>query len=97
MAQFLLAGDVDGVVNSRASASTSSQDLIAEFAGIGSESLDNLRLIVESHEEGFIFSAAENAEEKIVGGVLLELDAIANAVGSVEQHADAKRQIGLLC
>jgi len=37
----------------------------------------------------------EDSEEKIDGGVLLELDAVADAVGSVQQDADAEGEIGL--
>lgn len=54
-----------------------------------------MRLVVKGHKEGFILAVAKNAEEEIVGGVLLEFEPIADAVGSVKQHADAKGEIGL--
>jgi len=54
-----------------------------------------LRLVVKGHGESFVFVAAEDGEKKIDGGVLLELDAVANAVGSVQQDADAEGEIGL--
>ncbi len=39
---------------------------------------------------------AQNAEEEIGGGVLFEFEAVANAVGSVEEHSYAQGKIGLL-
>jgi hypothetical protein len=38
---------------------------------------------------------AQDAEEEIGGGILFELQAVANTVGSVEQHAYAQGKIGL--
>ena len=38
---------------------------------------------------------ADHVVEKIDGGVFFEVQALANAVGRVEQQTDAKRQIGL--
>src|SRR6267143_600272 len=60
------------------------------------ERLDDLRFVVEGHHKGFIFIAAQHAKQKINRSVLLKFDAVADAVGSVQQHADAQRQIGLL-
>src|SRR5260370_7364598 len=40
--------------------------------------------------------AGQHAKQKIDRSILLELDAVADAVGSVQQHANAQRQIGLL-
>jgi len=42
-----------------------------------------------------IFAAAKDGIEKIDGGVLLKFEAVANAVGSVEQQADAQRNVRL--
>ena len=67
-----------------------------KHAAIAGESLNDLRLVIESHGESLIFAAAQDAVEKIDGGFLLELDAVADAVGSVQKHADAQWQIGLL-
>ena len=96
MAQFLLTGFVDSVVHGSAATRTSAKNLIAEFTGIGSKRLNYLRFIVKGHEKGFVFAATENAEKEIVGSVLLEFDAISNAIGGVEQHTDAEWQVSLL-
>jgi hypothetical protein len=43
-----------------------------------------------------IFAVTNDVEEERCGSILFELDAIADAIRSVEQHADAQRQVGLL-
>src|SRR6195256_6367437 len=72
------------------------QDRVAEFAGIPAEILDDLGTIVEGHQKRLIFSPPESVEQKIDRRILLELQAIPNAVRSVQHHADAERQIGRL-
>ncbi len=42
-----------------------------------------------------IFPAAQDGVEKIYRGVLFKLDAVTNAVGSVEQQADAQWNVRL--
>ena len=96
MVQLFRTSFVDGVVNRGAAARTRAHDLVAQCPGIAGERLDNLRFIIESHDERFVFIATQHAEEKIHGSVLFKFNAVANAVGSVEQHADAQRQIRLL-
>src|SRR5260221_11078386 len=95
MTEFLDAGLVDGVVNGGAAAGASAQDLVAQFAGVWGEALNDLRLVVERHHEGLVLAAAQDAKEKIVCGVLFKFDAVANAVGSIQQHANAQWQVGL--
>src|SRR2546429_426385 len=95
MAQLFQARFIDRVVNSGAAARARLGDLVTQCSGVAGEALDDLRLVVEGHRKSLIFIAAKHAEQKIDGSVLLELDAVANAVGSVQQHADAQRQIGL--
>src|SRR5690242_14396673 len=96
MAQLLHTGIVNRVVDRRAAASARLGDLVAQSARIPGEGLDDLRLVVEGHYKGFIFVAAQDAEKKVDGSVLLKLDAVANAVGGVQEHADAQGQVGLL-
>src|SRR5260221_14353156 len=95
MTEFLDAGLVDGVVNGGAAAGASAQDLVAQFAGVWGEALNDLRLVVERHHEGFVLAAAQDAKEKIVCGVLFKFDAVANAFGSIQQNANAQWQVGL--
>ena len=96
MAQLLHARLVNRVVNRRAAARARLGDLVAQCSRIAGEGLHDLRLVVESHHKCFIFIAAQHAEQKIDRSVLLELDAVADAIGGIQQHADAQRQIGLL-
>jgi S1-C subfamily serine protease len=83
MAEFLETSGVDGVVDGGAAARAGLDDLIAKLAGVAGESLQDLRLVVEGHHEGFVFVAAQNTIEKADGSVLFEVQAIANAVGGV--------------
>src|SRR5262249_25373003 len=86
----------DGVVNGRAAAGASFVDLVPQQAAIAGESLDHLRLIVESHGEGLVFSAAQDAIEKVHRRFLLKLDAVTNAVRGIEQHAYPEGKVRLL-
>ena len=49
-----------------------------------------------SSSKVFVSPPSQNAKEKIDGCVLLELDAIADAIGGVHQHPDTQGQIRLL-
>src|SRR5204863_831349 len=89
------AGFVNCVIDGSAASSACLDDLIAQHARVTREPLDDLRLIVEGHGESLILATAQNGVEKIDGGVLLKLDAVANAVGSVHQQADAERDVRL--
>ena len=96
VAQLVQACGVDGVVNGGAAACASLENFVTEGSGVAGEFLDHLRLVVEGHDEGFVFVMTQDAEEEICGGVLFEFQTVANAVGSVEQHSYAQRKIGLL-
>src|SRR5712692_227357 len=96
MAQLFDASFKNRVVDRGAAARARLDDLVAQRSRVAGEALKDLRLIVEGHHKSFILVAAEHAEQKIDRSVLLELDAVADAVGSIQQHADAQRQIGLL-
>ena len=87
---------IDGVVDSGAAASAGLENFVAEGSGVAGKTLEDLRLVVEGHDEGFVFVVAQDAEEEIGGGFLFEFEAVADAVGSVEEHADAEWEIGLL-
>ena len=89
------AGFVNCVIDGGAASSARLDDLIAQHAGVTSESLNDLRLIVEGHRESLVLATAQDGVEKIHGGVLLKLDAVANAVGSVHQQADAEGDVRL--
>ena len=95
MAQFLHARFVNRVVDCSAAARAGLGDLVAQGSRVAGEGLDDLRLIVERHHKSFILIAPQHAEQEIDRGILLELDAVADTVGSVQEHADAQRQIGL--
>src|SRR5712691_9947060 len=94
--QQLLAGRVNRVVQRRAAAGALFQDRVAEIAGIPAEILDDLGTIVECHQKRLIFSTPQSVEKKIDRRILLELQAVPNAVRGVQHHADAERQIGRL-
>ena len=85
MAQFIVARGIDGVVNGGAAAGAGLEDFVAQGAGVAGETLQDLRLVVEGHDEGFVFVVAQDAEEEIGGGFLFEFEAVADAVGSVER------------
>src|SRR5207248_238400 len=95
MVQLFRTSFIDGVVDRRAAARARSHDLVAQRSRIAGKALDDLRFVIEGHDERFIFVAAQHAEKKADRSILLEFDAVANAVRSVEQHADAQRQIRL--
>src|SRR5271169_1664519 len=95
MAELLGASINNGVVNGGAASRARAQDLIAKRASVSREALENLGFVVETHQEGFVFVAPQNAEEKIVGCVLFEFKTVPNAVGGIHQHADAQRKIRL--
>ena len=86
---------VDGVVNGSAAPGAGLVNLIAEKAAIACERLDDLRLLVKGHRESLISPPTEDAVEKIDGSFLFEFDAVSNAVGSVQKHANSQREIGL--
>src|SRR5260370_26324082 len=96
MAQLFDASFVDRVVDGGAASGFRPGDLVAQGSRVPRETLDDLRLVVEGHHKSFILIAAQHAKQKIDRSILLELDAVADAVGSVQQHANAQRQIGLL-
>ena len=96
MAQLFHARIINRVVDRCAASGFRPGDLVAQRTRVTGERLDNLRFVVEGHHKGFIFIAAKHAKQKINRSVLLKFDAVADAVGSVQQHADAQRQIGLL-
>ena len=94
--QQLLTGRVDRVIQRRAAAGALFQDRVAEVASVTRKILDDLGTVVKRHQERLIFSAADRVEQKVDRGVLFELQALANAIRSVQHHADAERQIGRL-
>ena len=91
----LLRSLVDGVVERRAAAGALLQDDVAQPVHVAGEILDHLGLVVHGHQEGLILVAPDDVEKKIDGRLLLELQSLANAVGGIQQQADAQRQIGL--
>src|ERR1700693_1971651 len=92
----MVAGRVNGVVQGRASAGPLLQDGVANVAGVTREIPDDLRAVVERHQERLVLSAAQGVKYEIDGGVLLEFQALAYAVGRIQHHADAQRKIGRL-
>ena len=96
MVQLFRTSFVNGVVNGRAASGPRARNLVAQRSRIARERLNDLRLVIEGHHERFVFIAAQHAKKKTDRSILFELDAVANAVGSVEQHPDAQGQIRLL-
>jgi len=48
------------------------QNVVAERSGVIRESLEDLRLVIEGHQEGFVLLGPQHAKQEVVGGVLLE-------------------------
>ena len=70
-------------------------DGVAQSVEIVGVILNDFGLIVEGHQEGLIAAAANHVKQEIERGVLLETQALADAVRGVEQEADAQGQIRL--
>src|SRR5258707_2616954 len=85
IAQLLRASFVDGVIDCGASAGASLVDFIAKQGAVSRKALNDLRLVVKGHCERLVFSTAQNAVEKIDGGLLLEFQTVPDAVGSVQK------------
>jgi hypothetical protein len=95
VAQLIFTGLVNGVVDCGAAAGARVYNLISKLVRFAGEVLQNLRLIVEGHHKCSVLVATQDAIEKIHGGILLELDAVSDAVGSIKEHPYAEREIGL--
>src|ERR1700737_2469138 len=95
MAQLVGASIINCVIHGGATTSTRLGNLIAKAARVFGKSLQNLRFIIEGHHKSFVVATAQHAEQKIRRGVLLKLQAIANAIGGIQKHSDAQRKIGL--
>src|SRR5579885_2871870 len=55
VAELLFTSFVAGVVDGGAAAGAGLDDLVAQQAGVVGKGLENLRLVIEGHDEGFIF------------------------------------------
>src|SRR5437588_10262263 len=96
MVQLFQTSFINGIVNGGAAPGARAYNLVPQRSGIAGEGLKDLGLVVEGHDERLILVAAKHAVKKTDRSVLFKFEAVANAVRSVEQHADAQRQIGLL-
>ena len=55
---------------------------------------NQFRGTIEADHHGFILAGPNHGVDEIGSSVLLEAEAIANAVAGIDQNADAQRQIG---
>ncbi len=90
-----MAGLVEGVEEGGAAAGAKPADALVEEVDVVGEVLLDVGLDVEAFDEGAVV-AVEDLKEELDGGVLLELEALADGAGGVEHDADAQGQIGLL-
>ena len=51
---------------------------------------------VEADHHGLVLLRPDDALDELAGGLLLEPEAVADAVAGVDQHADAQRHVGFL-
>src|SRR6185312_190490 len=86
---------VECVEESGASAGAELADALVEQVDVVGEALGNVGRDVETFDEGAVVDV-ENLEEELDGGVLLELEALADGTGGVEHDADAQGKVGLL-
>ena len=92
---LVAAGLVECVEERGAAARTELANALIEEIDVVGEVLGEIGLDVETLDEGAIVDV-EDLQEKLDGGVLLELKALADGARGVEHDADAEGKIGLL-
>ena len=92
---LLVAGLVESVEQGGAAAGAEFADALIEEVDVVGEGLGDVGLDIEALNEGAVVDV-QHLEEEFDGGVLLELEALADRAGSVEHDADAEGEIGLL-
>ena len=92
---LVAAGLIESVVERGASAGTELADALIQQIDVVGEGLGDVGLDVKAFDEGAVV-AMEDLEEELDGGVLLELEALADGGAGVEHNADTERKIRLL-
>jgi hypothetical protein len=92
---LVLTGFVEGVEERGASARAEFADTLVEEIDVVGEVLGDVGLNVEAFDEGAVV-AVKDLEEELDGGVLLELEALADGARGIEHDADTQGEIGLL-
>src|SRR5260370_2132855 len=92
---MVVAGLVEGIEERWAAAGAELEDALVEQGDVVGEALRDVDLDVKALDEGEV-AAMKYLTQELDGGVLLELEALADRTGGVQHDADAEGQIGLL-
>ena len=92
---LVMAGPVEGIEERRAAARAELADPLIEQRDVVGEALRDVDLDVKALDEGEV-AAMKYLTQELDGGVLLELEALADRTGGVQHDADAEGEIGLL-
>src|ERR1017187_8214256 len=92
--QFVVAGDINGVVERGAAAGVEPADGGIQLIGVGSQLGNHFRVAVEAEHHGLVEVGAHGVFEKLAGGVLLKTKAFADAVAGIDEDAEAEGQVG---
>ena len=92
--QEFLGGPIDSIVQSGSPSGALPADRSGQQAEIAGVILDNFGFVIEGHQKSHVFVPADYTVEEINRGVLFEREAGPDAIGGVEQHPDAQRQVG---
>ena len=91
--QLFLAGEEDGVVQSRAAAGTQIANGFGERSRVVRQVGYKLRAGIEADHHGLVLRT-HHAVDEFNRRFLLEPEAIANAVAAVDQNGEAQGQVG---
>src|SRR5260370_20532591 len=92
---MVVAGLVEGIEERWAAAGAELEDALVEQGDVVGEALRDVDLDVKALDEGEV-AAMKYLTQELDGGVLLELEALADRTGGVQHDADAEGEIGLL-
>ena len=91
--KLVAAGEVQGVVEGGAATGAEATHGSGEFLRIVDQVGHELGRGVEAHDHGFVLARADHAGDEVDGGLLLEAEAVADAVAGIDQDGNAERQI----
>ncbi len=88
--QPVAAGEVDGVVERRAAARPQVANRFRQLLRIVDQIGNHLGRGVETHHHGPVLLRPKHAVDELDGCLLLELEAVPNAVAGIDQDGDAQ-------
>src|SRR5215469_6697554 len=92
--QLVSTSKVQRVVKGGAAAGAQFVNTVSQQFSVVGEILRHLGSDIEADDESSVFARVDRLVEKLDGGFLLELEAVAHRVAGVDQQADLKRKIG---